>query len=446
MTLIYRAVWEDDWCEPILVLDDEFRDWCASKGIDADDIPRRGRVAVNERIWIEVRRADTEVGRALRCTLSETDPRGRVWTTTATALADGEAPTFWVDVECADPHGGQPELAAPRLVRGMIRNGGRPTSYGLPLRSNAGRLGPNSVDELIDALLDEDREVPIVVFSDDPRSDPLTTIRRADAAAQVLAGLAQVYAVSPNAGAVLNAALPDGFRVYGGAVRMYLPPLHVDDPDDAYRHRWIPLRLISTHPRRAASLLAARLARLQLHPPIPDAWATLGPFLRRPSDAEVDNRASEISNARATAEGHIDLESLLREVDDLTKLLAEADLVREALEAQARSEIVRLEVALAAGEIERYDDADELEDLRRERDALQRTCAASFLAPASLRWMRSTRTTWECPRASVTRSNSLELIFNSSPYRRKHCGTRTSLKRRRSTRCGRQRSGRASSL
>ncbi|MPY94611.1 MAG: hypothetical protein GEV08_16585 [Acidimicrobiia bacterium] len=376
MSLIYRAVWDDDWCQPLLVLDDEFKEWCIWKGIDEDDIPRRGRFQQDDSLWIEVRRADAEIGRALRCTLSETDPRGRTWTTTATALADHETRSFWVDLECDDPGGGEPEMAAPRLVRGLIANGGRPTSYGLPMRTDARRLGPGTVDELVGALLDPARQVPIVVFSPDLRADPPTTIRRADATAQTLAGLAHVYAVSPPASTMLNEALREGFGVYGGAVRMYLPPLRVDDPDDAYRHRWIPARLIAVHPRRAASMLARRLARLQLHPPIPSAWGHLAGLLRRPTELEVDARASQISNTRAASESHADEPTLRAEIEDLTKLLAEADLVREAVEEQARWEISRLEAAVVIGEADRYDDADELEDLRRERDGLQRTIRA----------------------------------------------------------------------
>jgi hypothetical protein len=376
VTLVYRAVWNDDGCEPLDLLDGEFRAWCAFKGINESDIPRRGKFDPDENLSIEVRRADAEFGRALRCVLSQTDPRGRTWTTTATAMADAQSKSFWVDLECDDPSGGQPEMAAPRLVRGLIEKGSRATSYGLPLRTDARRLGPANVHELVEVLIDPERRVPVVVFAPDLRAEPPVTIRRADAAAATLVGLAHVYAVSPQASTALNNALPDGFGVFAGAVRMYLPPLHIDDPDDAHRHRWIPLRLIAAHPRRAASLLAVRLARLQIHPPIPDAWQRLGGLLRRPTDAEVDSRANEISSARALPSLQADEFSLRAEIDQLTKLLAEADLIREDVERVARREIAQLEGAVVLYEQERYDDADELEDLGRERDALRRTIRA----------------------------------------------------------------------
>lgn len=319
----------------------------------------------------------------MQCLLSEIDPRGRTWTTTATAMSDDTTSTYWVDLDCEDPTGSPVEMAAPRLVRNLISGGVNPTSYGLPLRTTARRLTGANIEELTALLLDPDRIVPVAVFSPDLRVGPAATLGRADPAAESLAGLAHVYAVTPNACDLLNDALPPGFGVFGGAVRLYLPRLQADDPDDAYRHRWIAARLINSHPRRASSLLASRLARLQLHPPIPDAWDRLGPLLRRPSDAEVDARVREISEQRVDASGGELLRTEASEVEQLTRRLAEADLLRESSERRDNAEIARLMAELRAAESERYDDADELEALRRERDGLQRTLRAVMHSPES---------------------------------------------------------------
>lgn len=393
MTLIYRAIWDDDWCVPLAVLDDEFRIWCQSKGIDKDDIPYRGIFAASDRLSIEVRRADSEIGSAMRCTLLERDGQGRTWTTTATALADNETRSFWVDLECHDPSGRPPEMAAPRLVRGLIRNGGRPMSYGLPMKSEALQIRLDTVDQLFASLLDPSRLVPIVVFSPDPRTDAGTTTDRANAAAETLIGLAHTYDVDPQASVALNAALPEGLGVYGGAVRMYLPPLRVDDPDDPHRHRWIPLRLIADHPRRAASLLASRLARRQLHPPIPEAWDRLGALLRRPTEMEVETRANEITTSRKAVAPLADELSLRAEIDELTRLLAEADLLRETVEREAQAKIASLEASVSEGESERFDDADELEVLQQESTALRATIRAftQSFGPTALQPTRSPR-------------------------------------------------------
>lgn len=370
MTLVYRAVWDDDWCLPLAVLEDEFNAWCLSKGVDIEDIPYRGRFVAGDQLWIDVRRADTEIGKALRCTLIERDLRGRTWTTTATALSDNDARSFWVDLDCEDPHGGQPEMAAPRLVVGLVQGGGRPTSYGCPIQTEAIQAETTAdAHDLLNELLDPGRRMPTVVFSPDGRSDRQVTIDRANAAAKTLIGLAQVYTLNRLTEATLNSTLPGGFSVFGGAVRLYLPPVHVDDPDDTHRHRWIPLRMITDHPRQAASILAGRLIRLQLHPPVPAAWSRLESLLLRPSEIDVDARATEIASSRAAN----DEQPMQAEIDEVTRLLAEADLILKAFEEGARRETRSLQAQVAAAEEERYDDADELEDLRRERDALQRT-------------------------------------------------------------------------
>jgi hypothetical protein len=378
MTLVYRAVWDDEWSEPLLVLQDEFEEWCSSKGIDKDDIPRRGDYQVSDRLAIEVRRADAEIGRALRCTLTEVDDKGRRWRTTATALADDDARAFWVDLDFDDPYGGRAEMAAPRLVRGLIENGGRPICHGQLLRTQADRVVRlDDIPDLVALLADPEREMPLVVFSPDLRAEPRATVDRADAAAETLAGLALVYVLSPRCCTALTEQLPTGFSVFGGAVRLYLPEPKFDDPDDSYRHRWIPLRIISAHPRRAATMLASRLVRLQLHPPVPAAWGRLGGLLRRPTETEVAERATEITSSRPTVEGTSEVR-LRSEVDDLTRLLAEADLLREATERDAEREIARLNAALASSEADSYSHADELEELRAELDALRRTWRTAF--------------------------------------------------------------------
>lgn len=375
MSIVYRSVWQDDSPDPVARLEQEFVTWCGSKGVSKERLPHRGCLEL-ERMRIDVRRADAEIGRAMQCLLSESDPRGRIWTTTATAMSDGKTSTYWVDLDCEDPTGSPAEMAAPRLVRNLISGGESPTAYGLPLRTAARRLTDANINELIALLLDSTRIVPVAVFSPDLRVGPAGTLSRADPAAETLAGVAHVYAVTPSACDSLNDALPAGFGVFGGAVRLYLPGLVADDPDDAYRHRWIAARLINSHPRRASSMLASRLARMQQHPPIPDLWERLGPLLRRPSEAEVDARVREITNLRSVGFQAEAPTTADPEVENLTRLLAEADLRREATERSANTEIERLRAELRAAESDRYDDADELEALRRERDGLQRTLRA----------------------------------------------------------------------
>lgn len=370
MALVYRAVWDDLSAEPVAVLDDEFKNWCEWKGVDPDDVPYRGDHATEDDIAIEVRRGEAAYGRVLQCQLREVDQWERTWTTTATAMADTRVNTFWVDLDCYDPHDRPVEMAAPRLVRGLIQNGGEPTSFGLPLRVDARRINPENAPDLIEPLLDPERRAPFVVFSPHRDDGPELTLQRADAAAEALAGVAHVFSFSPAATRAIDTALPPSFRVYGGAVRLYLPGVRVEDPDDAQRHRWIPRQVIMAHPRRAASLLAARLARLQLHQPIPEVWENLRDLLRQPSRREIGERAAAISNRRPDLDQ--DIAALRKEIQDLTDLLAASQLLQASTERELTTVTERLEQTIAREEARSYDDADELEVLREERDALQR--------------------------------------------------------------------------
>jgi hypothetical protein len=203
-------VWDDLSAEPITVLDDEFKKWCTSKGIDSDELPHRGTHETEGGVAIEILRGEVEYGRALQCRLIEANPDERTWTTTATALADHEVNTFWVDLDCHDPYDRPVEMAAPRLVRGLIQNGGEPTSFGIPLRVGARRINPANVADLLDPLLDPERRAPFVVFSPHLDDGPELTLPRADVAAASLAGVAHVFSFSPAATAPIDDALSPG--------------------------------------------------------------------------------------------------------------------------------------------------------------------------------------------------------------------------------------------
>jgi hypothetical protein len=383
VTLVYRAVWDDFSCDPVGVLDDEFTSWCVSKGVAPVDIPRRGHEDLSDHLRIEVRRADTEAGRALQCRLREVDNRGRIWTTTATALADREVSTFWVDLDRNDPDGRSGDMAAPRLVRGLVENGGEPTAFGLRLRTHARRIREPNVHELLDVLLDQERRVPVVVFSPDLEAGPQATLQRANAAAETLIGIAVTFAFDPTAQKVLDQVLPEGFRVYAGAVRMYLPGLQLDDPDDALRHRFLPRRQISVHPRRAASLLATRLARQQLHQPIPQVWDRFRTLLLLPTEGEIGDRVATLGATRPAGRDSAEVDELQQRIGELERHFAKVVLTYEAQERELRLQVESLESTVAELEKDSWADADEMEALRRERDSLQRTIRVLHYPPTA---------------------------------------------------------------
>lgn len=308
MSLVYRAVWEDRAHVPTSVLDDAYRQWCGSKGIDPIDLGYRGRSVLEQGVS-DIRRADTEAGSVLRTSLIENDGR-RTWTATATAIVSTTFKGYWVDVDCHDPDGGRwIPIAAPRLVRLLLAEPGEPHRGPVPIADRATVLRPGDhVDRLHELLFDPTRDLPVVVVSPDEFGMPQSTIDRAHAAAEALAGLAQVVMLTPGAVEPFNAELADGFGVYGGAVRAYLPGLA--DDDDQFRHRYWGLRSFNRYARRAGLLVASHLARVQEWPDPPEEWGGLRMLVMRPTDDEFASlRRDAIAAAPANAVDEADTDA-----------------------------------------------------------------------------------------------------------------------------------------
>lgn len=369
MTLIYRAVWDDPDHNPIAVLHDEFRRWCWEKGLPADDIPYRGSAAFGDQV-VDVRRGDSEFGRVLRVQLAESDPRGRQWTTTATALCDREANSYWVDVDCVDPVGGRVEIAAPRLVRQILAESGSPVRGSTPL---AGRhhvvLGALDAKRLVSQLFDQSRELPIVVFSPDLRQSVEVNDQRALAAAEILAGLGAVWLIAPSAIDAFNAELPPGFRVFNGAARLYLPAVRPEDADDSARHRWYPPRLFERERRRAGLLIAQRLAGASRWPDPPVAWEQLRSLITRPTEDEIAARRAALAVEANPALDELD--QLRADREQLLELLVIAESESEAIKSDLGNELAELRRRHDALLSDSLDDTAAMEELSAERDALR---------------------------------------------------------------------------
>jgi len=370
MVLLYRSIWNADDLDGIKALDHEFRSWCTKKkNIDEALIPFRGSVEVSASVWLDVRRADTEAGSALRCVLREVDPQSRIWTTTATAMNTSGTQTFWVDVDCESGSESPSEIAAPVLVRQLLGLSRLPQSDGLDLSEKVELVTPESSEAYAKELTRSDRVLPIVTFSPDRRFGPETTDARARAAARRLVGVAQIYVLSPIAEFEVQKFLPKGFAVYGGAVRLYLPPLRIDDPADPTRHQYLSRQTIDKHPNIAASILARRIANSRVHPPVPDAWDSLQALLRRPTEQEVQSKVKELRQVVHGAER--DGESLERELQETLELLAFADFEnKELLEEQKR-----LKLIIQRLEDEHINDVADLEEANDEIALLRRNIA-----------------------------------------------------------------------
>lgn len=361
MTLVYRAVWTDAAHHAVRVLDDEFTKWCASKGIHTDDLPRRGRLDIGDKT-VDVRRGDAEFGQVLRVSLREPAEAGRIWTTTATAFYRSDlGGTYWVDLDCETSPDDRIPLAAPRLVRQILEEPGEPMRGPVSLSNKPfAALGTGSGAEVAALVLDPERDIPVAVFSPDSRVSVSVNAERAAHAATTLAGVASVHVLSPAACDAFNASLADGFRVYGGAVRMYQPGVDLADPANAVQHRFFPVYAFDRTARRAGQLMAARLANTQTWPDPPTQWNDLRSLIMRPSEAEIAQRLSEIATERAIPSD--DAAALRAEVEELRELLVLADAERDELKKELTADVERFRRRAEELESEHIDDVAELED------------------------------------------------------------------------------------
>jgi hypothetical protein len=220
-------------------------------------------------------------------------------------------------------------------------------------------------------LFDPGRDLPVVIFSEDRSVGPEINDRRAASAARRLAGVCSVYLLGPSATRALAERLPEGFRVFGGAARLYLPRLDINDPEDLSRHRWYPPWMFGRHVDRAGQLVASRLATTFSWPSPPDEWDKLRSLVSRPTDKEIADRVSDLTSERALDRNDVD--ALRQENLELMELLVLADSERHSFQTETRAELARLREELARVRDAWLDDVADLESVAAERDALARS-------------------------------------------------------------------------
>ncbi len=272
MALIYRALWRDDRAELIDRVHEAFTVWvCGRYHVLGEVAEGRTDIELGDlRLAVESRRACLELGhssggglgdgvepgsdrgldRGLDDTLVE-DRASERRRTRLRALVDGVTGEQWVWVDVdrvssgpsipyAIPHGIPPGvppavpsgIAAPSLVCRLLDEaaaaGGRPRLGGVELGTTAREVSPTSVDELAGLIADPEREIPLVVFACGGPSLGVNVTaadvrRRADDAAEILAGVAAVYTVGPEAEAALAEGPGRDLVAGSGAVRLYPP-------------------------------------------------------------------------------------------------------------------------------------------------------------------------------------------------------------------------------
>jgi hypothetical protein len=328
MSLMYRAIWQDD--RPKLLEDafERFAIWANAKH-GALTVPKEGK-SESPGVDVEVIRGESPDAEALRCALhEEVEANGDRWTTTLTAIsALRPEPTqhLWVDVEWVSEDSFRPvSRVAPRLVGELLRSSGGTGRRGpVKLMDTPVAYSPTQVEQfLVPQLTHRERDVPIVVISEDIRDDQTVTRRRAEEAAKILAGTASVVILPERCVNPLMKVVGRERSVWGGALRIYLPGFDLDDSPS--RHTVIELGRLTRTFRTAGQLASQRLAPFVTARRAPDCYESVR-HLIRPNASELER---ELAATQATAEqweqryldALADHEDALRQIDEQERII-----------------------------------------------------------------------------------------------------------------------------
>lgn len=314
MALIYRAIWSDDGPDLIASGAGEVTRWLReTKRIRVEAIPDdelRGELRYDRfdsdavgPFELSTRRADVGGTKALQIRLHEHRPAvGQQWTTSLTVLQVSGPGTgvLWVDIErLSDDPFERVSFRAPRLVRNLIKAGNDPRVGQIRLDTE-----PRAIDAgtLAGLVRNATRRLPLVVFSHDDAGFT-TTMSRAKAAYERLAGVAQIYLLPPDQTDPFNHRVGDDLGVWGGTARLYLPIRDADGlrPE---RHRYVPGFRMVRGVHAAGDLFVELLSATVPATPPPEEYETVRRALSgigRADDAEalLDHADAELTAQQA---------------------------------------------------------------------------------------------------------------------------------------------------
>lgn len=358
MSLLYRAVWQDNRDDLCDVGAAAFGQWLSHKQISVK-VPDEGHVETTKgdtAIEVTSRRALANGCAAVQLELSEERPGfAERWTTRLTAIEgnDGDDRWLWVDLErVADDASTRPPLAAPRLVCELIDTGDDARVDQVRLTTQAHTIAPAGLAGLI---RNQQRTLPLVVFSEDPVRGFTATIHKANETARRLAGAVQVMILPLAHTDTFKELVDDGLAVWGGAARVYLPnsgPAGLR-PE---RHRYISAqRMGDDDDRRPARIVSSLLTSVVTARRPPAAYDAVRRELRLGRDR---------NDAELLALAEEEIERLTVERDSLKDELAamEDDLLDTQVDLQESVDIAtrlenQLQVMLVGARGDQHDEA-----------------------------------------------------------------------------------------
>lgn len=267
MAVMYRALWCTDYAssaaaeEAVGKAREAFSAWATHDRLpelddgDYETPERSGRIRVVE--------GDVGAGFEGSAVDQVAGDEADRWSTFLRIGWSGERVWTWVDnhFETTDTYS-RVSVGAPRLVDDLLRLPGEHR-----LGSSSISVGPLSVEasevpSFVADLRDEERQLPVVVFTEPPGAVNDNWLRRAARCARRLSGIAQVRTLDDAAVGALRTELGE-LAVWGGGIRTYtLAPL--DGATDGYRHRYIPHYRLGSQDQAVATLLVNRVAPLSV--------------------------------------------------------------------------------------------------------------------------------------------------------------------------------------
>lgn len=284
MSLVYRAIWQDERDDLCASSYEEFKKWVEKdKVYGAFDVPDSGKVTATVRGFqtdvvcdVSVEQATSADGltSVLRASLMESSSNGdrwtttlRVWDVTEKGSAHRESYT-WIDVAAVGDGVDLRSLspAAPKLARSLLTTSVSPKVGTLPLSGDVHYFsGSEEGEQLADLVSDFDRTLPIVVFArDDLRFAAINGsayefpdfVQRA---ANQVAGIARIAIADQQAAQALTEALGESHGVWDGAFRVYLKELDPAARNDGWRHRYVTADRYMGYKSSAATIIGRML-------------------------------------------------------------------------------------------------------------------------------------------------------------------------------------------
>ncbi|RIT48798.1 hypothetical protein [Mycobacteroides abscessus] len=283
MTLVYRAIWQDDDGQLINTVRTQFIAWARDKypSLSISDSEGRTQYAASpDTVEIVIEQGNGNVDTAsrmevLRTSLIETRNHGgsrwetkiRCWKTEADDKPNSAVGWVWVDIsavgEDIDPRSLSP--AAPKIVRSLLTASHSAHINGIPIDTQTLRYhGAAEGESLAELITSMDRKLPIAVFADTPEfyrhlpaTAPYTLDDIVERVSNRIAGIGRVAVIDAEAAAAMTDALGEPHGLWGGAFRIYMRDVDPAVSNDAGRHRYV-LASRYTQQRDAAAQIIAR--------------------------------------------------------------------------------------------------------------------------------------------------------------------------------------------